>query len=77
MIKDLKEGDEYSGKLNEPEYTVDGDSITFAMVHMDAQTLSVKQLTDEKMKLTKIIADAQLSLAEVNKRLDLIAKDNE
>jgi len=73
-IKDLQPGDDFAGKLYQPEYTVDGDEITIAFAKIEAQRLSVQQLTKEKVSVTQAIANGQAQLAEINKRLDMIVQ---
>jgi hypothetical protein len=84
MIKDLALGAEFSGKLNEPEYYIDGDSITHSFVHMTSQTMTLAQVVAEQVRLTKekndltgSVALNQLRLAEIGKRYDMLTKAGE
>lgn len=71
-IIDLKEGDEWSGKIQAPEDTVDGDSITYSFVKVEKQTRSLSQLAEERAKLLKNMTIEKAMVKEIDRRIAAI-----
>jgi len=69
-IKDLKAGDEFTGKIGENEYVLEEDgTITCSAVVLSSENKTFNALAEDKIRLTNDIAYRQLLLAEVNKRI--------
>lgn len=68
-IIDLKDGDEWTGKIGNKEYVIEGDKITMSVVSVTNETLTFEQLANKKLQLEKDIAYRQTTLAEVNARI--------
>ena len=65
-IKDLKPGDDWTGKIGAKEYTVDDGKVTVSKVDVVIDTMTTEQLARRKEQLAGDIAYRESTLAEIN-----------
>ena len=74
-IKDLKPGDAFTGTLDVPQFTVDGDTVTMAVVIMKGEEDNLETLATKKTTLESDIAYRQSILATVDARIALLTPE--